>query len=268
MSAPPKNSFCRVKLGTAYSVGVTPTRQPARRRRNFLPRYLLSALFFYPALVRAGDAHVFAVFGYGAAGHLNALRLQDAGDLLVGQRAAGIFFFDEFLDAAFEDEQRCAAALGPLDALAEEVSQLEYALRCMRVFVGHSTAYRGRMHADFFGHLLDHHGFQLIDASFEEILLAGNDAITNFGDGLLALLDVLDELDGAFVALFDVVARTFFVGAVAGNQFLVGRIEAKLDFVVAQAGTRVERADVVQRCLNGFDGTPTRLGYFFVLLIL
>src|ERR1700686_2728717 len=296
MSAPPKNSFCRVKLGTAYSVGVTPTRQPARRRRNFLPRYLLSALFFYPALVRAGDAHVFAVFGYGAAGHLNALRLQDAGDLLVGQRAAGIFFFDEFLDAAFEDEQRCAAALGPLDALAEEVSQLEYALRCMRVFVGHRTAYRGRMHAYFFGHLLDHHRFQLVDAPFEEILLAGNDAIANFGDGLLALLDVLDELDGALVALFHVVASAFFVGAVAGDQLLVGRIQAKLgqvfifhddqplvavlhesdigfdearlDLVVAQTRTGIEGANVVESLLHGFDRTSDGLGDFFVLLVL
>src|SRR3984957_11899573 len=127
------------------------------------------------SLVRARNAHVFAVFGYGAAGHLDALRLQDAGDLLVGQRSAGILFFDELFDAALEDEQRSAAALRALHALAEEVSQLEYALWRMSVFVGHGTAYRGRMHADFFGHLLDHHGFQLIDASFEEVLLAGDD---------------------------------------------------------------------------------------------
>src|ERR1035438_9525863 len=112
-------------------------------------------LFFDPALVRAGDAHVFAVFRHRAAGHLDALRLQDAGDLLVGQRTAGIFFFDELFDAALEDQQRSAAALGALYALAKEISQLEYALWCMRVVVGHGTAYRGRVHADFFGHLLD-----------------------------------------------------------------------------------------------------------------
>jgi hypothetical protein len=63
--------------------------------------FRMTRSFLYPALVRARDAHVFAVFGYGAAGHLDPLRLQDAGDLLVGQRAAGIFFFNEFLDAAF-----------------------------------------------------------------------------------------------------------------------------------------------------------------------
>src|SRR5579864_4211173 len=95
----------------------------------------LPNLFFDPALVRARDAHVFAIFGYRAAGHLDTLRLQDAGDLLVGQRTAGIFFFDEFLDAALEDEQRSAATLRALNALAEEIPQLEYALGCVRVFV-------------------------------------------------------------------------------------------------------------------------------------
>jgi len=57
------------------------------------------------------------------------------------------------------------------------------------------------MHADLFGHLLDHHGFQEIDAFFQEIVLAGDDAVADFGDGLLTLLDVLDELDGALIAL-------------------------------------------------------------------
>ena len=64
--------------------------------------------------MRARDAHVFPVFGYRAAGYLDALRLQDAGNLLVGQRTAGILFFDQLFDAALEDEQRCAAALGAL----------------------------------------------------------------------------------------------------------------------------------------------------------
>jgi hypothetical protein len=42
----------------------------------------------------AGDAHVFSILGNGTSRHLDALRLQDTGDLFVGQRAAGIFFFD------------------------------------------------------------------------------------------------------------------------------------------------------------------------------
>src|SRR5215469_10942625 len=188
---------------------------------------MTTLLFLDSALVRAWDAHVFAVFGYRAAGHLDALRLQDAGDLLVGQRTGGIFFLDEFLDPAFQDQKRRAAALRSLHALAEEVSQLEYALWCVGIFVGHSTAYRGRMHADFFGHLLDHHGFELIDTSFEEILLAGDDGVADVGAGLLALLDILDELGGALVTLFDVVARALVLAAVAGDELLGGRIEAE-----------------------------------------
>src|SRR3982074_31701 len=162
---------------------------------------LTSALFFYSALVRAGDAHVFPVFGYGAARDLDALRLKDPGDLLVGQRAAGVFFFDQLFDAALQDQQRRVAALGALHALAEEVSQLEHALRRVGVLVGYGTTDGRRMHADFFGYLLDHHGFQLVDAALEKILLAGHDDVTDFGDGLLALLNILDELDGTLVAL-------------------------------------------------------------------
>ncbi len=41
-------------------------------------------LVFNPALVGARDAHVFPVLGYRAASDLDALRLEDAGDLLVG----------------------------------------------------------------------------------------------------------------------------------------------------------------------------------------
>src|ERR1700757_5352885 len=105
-------------------------------------------LFFDPALVSARDAHVFAVFGDRAAGHLDTLRLQDSGDLLVSQRAGRIFFLDELFDAALQDQERCAAAFRALHALAEEISQLEYPLWRMGVLIRHSTAYRRRMHAD------------------------------------------------------------------------------------------------------------------------
>src|SRR5580704_9604867 len=115
-------------------------------------------LLLYSALVCARDAHVFPVFRNRAASDLYPLGLQDAGDLLVGERPGWIFFFDEFLDAAFQDEQRSVAALGTVDAFAEEVPQFKHALGGVRVFAGHGTADGGGMHADFFGHLLDHHG--------------------------------------------------------------------------------------------------------------
>jgi hypothetical protein len=62
-------------------------------------------LVLYSALVGARDAHIFPVLRNRAASDLDALRLEDAGDLLVGQRPGGIFFFDELLDPALEDEQ-------------------------------------------------------------------------------------------------------------------------------------------------------------------
>ncbi len=73
--------------------------------------YASCSLFLYSALVGARDAHVFPVFRDRAAGDLDTLRLQDAGDLLVGQWPGGIFFFDQLFDPALEDQQRSIAAL-------------------------------------------------------------------------------------------------------------------------------------------------------------
>src|SRR5215471_17951881 len=66
----------------------------------------LQPLISLSALVGARDAHIFPVLRDRAASDLDALRLEDAGDLLVGQRPGGIFVFDQLLDAAFEDEER------------------------------------------------------------------------------------------------------------------------------------------------------------------
>src|SRR5713226_6103812 len=98
------------------------------------PSYSELRLVFYSALMGAGDAHILPVLGDGAASDLNALRLQDAGELLVGERTAGVFFVDKFFDAAFQDQQRCVAALGALHALAEEVAQFEHTLRGVGIF--------------------------------------------------------------------------------------------------------------------------------------
>src|SRR5258708_18999867 len=98
------------------------------------------SLFFYSALMGAGNAHVFPVLGYGAASDLNSLRLQDAGELLVGKRTARIFFIDQLLDAALQNQQRRIAALRPLHALAEEITQFEYALRLVGIFSGQGAA--------------------------------------------------------------------------------------------------------------------------------
>src|ERR1700738_5316777 len=70
---------------------------------------------FYPALVSAGDAHIFAVFCYGAARDVDARVVELLGDLIVGERLGSVFFFDHFLDQTLEGEQRHSAALRTVD---------------------------------------------------------------------------------------------------------------------------------------------------------
>src|ERR1700745_2266003 len=155
------------------------------------------SLLLHSALVGTRDAHVLPVFRNRAASDLDTLRLENAGDLLVGQRPGWILFFDQLLHTALQDQQRRVAAFRALHAFGEEVPQFEYALWSVGVFIRHRAADGRRMDADFFGHLLDHHRFQLIDALFKEILLARHDRITDLHDVLLALLDVFNELDRA-----------------------------------------------------------------------
>src|SRR5579863_831419 len=71
-------------------------------------------LLLYPSLVRTRDAHVFAVLGDGPASHLDALRLQNPSDLLVGKRTARVFLVNQFLDPALQDQQRRIATLRSL----------------------------------------------------------------------------------------------------------------------------------------------------------
>ena len=70
-----------------------------------------------------------------------------------------------------------------------------HALRRVRVFAGHGAAHRRRMHADFFGHFLDHHGLQGVRPVIEKFALARDDGLADAQDGVLALLDVLHQLD-------------------------------------------------------------------------
>src|ERR1700737_656241 len=59
---------------------------------------------FHSALVRAGDAHVFAVFCHGAAGYMDACVIELLGDLIVGQGLGGVFLFDLFFYSPLQCE--------------------------------------------------------------------------------------------------------------------------------------------------------------------
>src|SRR5258708_2878264 len=71
-----------------------------------------SALF--PALVSAGNSHVFAVLCDRAARDVDACVIQLLGDLFVSQGVSGIFLFNHFLDHALEGEEGHTAALRPV----------------------------------------------------------------------------------------------------------------------------------------------------------
>src|SRR6266545_3620028 len=113
---------------------------PAGRRRY------LKALLFHASLMRTGDAHVFAVLCHRAARDLDALRLQDAGDLLISQRTGWIFLVDQLLYASLQNEQRCVAALRPLHTFGEEIPQFEHSLRGVGVLAGYRATDGGWVH--------------------------------------------------------------------------------------------------------------------------
>ena len=93
-----------------------------------------------------------------------------------------------------------------LHGFREEVAQFENALRRVGVLARDRAADGRRVNADLLGHILDHHGLQVIDAVVEKLRLPPHNRLANFQDGLLALLDVLHQLDGRGVALLDVIA--------------------------------------------------------------
>src|ERR1700676_5033173 len=99
------------------------------------PDHPMTRLLFHSSLMSARNLHVFSIFRHRSPSDLDALRLQNASNLFVSQRPARIFFFDQLLHAAFQNQQRSAATLRPLHALREEVPQFEHALRSVYVLI-------------------------------------------------------------------------------------------------------------------------------------
>src|SRR5713226_3662577 len=186
---------------------------------------------FHTALVRAGYAHIFAIFRDGAAGDVNAGFIEFLGDLIVGERLGTVFFFDHFLDQALQGEQRHADAFRAVHGFAEERAQLQYALRGMRVLAGHGAADRGRMHADFFGDFLDHHGLQRVGAVVEKFTLPRDDGLAYAQDGVFALLDVFHQLNGGGKSFLHVIAH-IAVRSITHQQAAIGGAQAQLRHIV------------------------------------
>src|SRR5260370_20101788 len=139
-----------------------------------------------------------------------------------------VFLFNHFLDFALQDEQRHYASGGPLNSLGEEIAQLEYTLRSVRVLAGHRSADRGWMYAHLLGHLFDHHRLQLIDPVSQEIALALHNALADLEDSMLALLDVLHELDGRRVPFLHVIPDFLACAVIALEHTAVIGVETEL----------------------------------------
>src|ERR1035437_546359 len=189
---------------------------------------LAAALVAHAPLMSGRNLHVLAVFGHGAARDVDTPILKHGCDLLVGEGLGAILLFDHFLHSALQQEERCTPAQRPLDRFREEIAELEDALRRMHIFAGHGAAHGGGMHPYLLRHFLDHHGLQTIQPVAEEFGLAPHDGLADLEDGLLALLDILHQLDGRRVALADVIPD-FLGGAVLAIQHLaVLGVQAKL----------------------------------------
>src|SRR6266853_2258844 len=248
---------------------------------------------FHPALVSAGYAHVFAIFCYGAASDVNAGVVEFLGYLVVGERLGAVFFFDHFLDQALEREQRHAAAFRTVHGFTEEGAQFQDALRGVCVLAGHGATDRGRMHADFFGDLLDHHRLQSVGAVVEKFTLARDYGLADPQNGVFALLDVFHQLNGGGESFLHVIAHVA-VGSIAhqeppirGTQAQLRHIvliqerlpliihfteidvrldQARLGFVVTKPRTRIEFLDYIESALYDFQRSVQSAGDFFQLV--
>src|SRR5579859_4388303 len=181
----------------------------------------------YPALVRARDAHVFAILGNCAARDVDAPVVEFFCNLLVSERLRGVFFLDHLFNEALQRQQGHSAAFGTVHCLAEERTKFEHALRSMCILAGHGAAHRRWMHADFFRHFFDHHGLQSVGAVIEKFSLPRDDRLADAKDGVFALLDIFHQLNSGGEALLDVVANVAIRG-IARQQPAIRRTQPKL----------------------------------------
>src|SRR5689334_18861606 len=159
------------------------------------------------ALIRRRNLQLFAVLRDGAPGEHEALALQDADDLRVAERLAGILVLDDLADALLDRHRRDALAVRAADAAVEEVLHFEHALGRVHVLVVDHAADGGLVHADVVGDVAQHQRAQVLDAVIEELALEVDDAGGHLVDRLLALVDRLDQPERRAELVLDVGAR-------------------------------------------------------------
>ena len=100
---------------------------------------------------------------------------------------ARIFLVDQLANLTLEHQERRVGTLRAIRAFSEEEAQLENALRGVRVLVGYRAAHRRGVNPNLFGHFLDHHRPEGLDAAIEELLLAAHNHFAGPQDCALAL---------------------------------------------------------------------------------
>src|SRR5262245_64215044 len=87
------------------------------------------------ALIGRRDLELLAVLRDRAAREHQPLLLEDADDLRVAQRLAGVFVLDDLPDPLLDRDRRHAVAVGAADPAVEEELHLEQSLRSVLVVV-------------------------------------------------------------------------------------------------------------------------------------
>src|SRR3989344_474140 len=179
----------------------TPRRQGARAVRGGLHQRL--------ALVGGRDAHGLAIFGNGPTGDIDALLLQDFGDLAVADGLGRRFALHEFLDDRADRGRRTGAAIRGGHVTGEEILEFEYPARRQHVLVGGDALDGGLVHAHALGDIVQHQRFHGLRAVIEESALAVHDGARDLEQGFIAGSEALDEP----ARLLELVLQVAVVGA-------------------------------------------------------
>src|SRR5215469_17318068 len=105
-------------------------------------RLLMTTVLAHAALVRTGNLHILAILRHRPASHLDSLPLQFGCKLVVSQRLARIFLFDQLFHLTLQQDQRKIAALWPVHSFGEEEAKFVDALWGMDVLIGNCAAHR------------------------------------------------------------------------------------------------------------------------------
>ena len=137
-----------------------------------------------------------------------------------------VFFFYQFFDLQFDNPRRNLFAVFVQHPLGKKAAQLDHALRRVRIFAIDHARHGREVHPDIFRNVLQHHRLDVLDTVIEKILLPVNDGLDHPIDGLPAMLDVTQEVNGRTHLLLNEVARLFRGGALR-QHLLVSGIDAQ-----------------------------------------